>query len=189
MTINEYMEQKGLTRYRLSKESGIPYTTVNDICTGKAKLEKCSAETVYRLSKILGVSMEKLMAPYMVKRLDFELFKSNVCHRRKEMGDKVFIVEMLKAKDIEQYVSRKWFPEALYLLAMLDYVSRINGVPPCSRYHDLRHSRLSEPLYPASVLTLCVVTGDDTALEKARQEAIPEFLRFNIIESEVGEIA
>lgn len=121
MTVSEQMEKKGLTRYRLSKDSGIPYTTVNDICTGKAKLEKCSAETIYRLSKTLGVSMESLLEPCMTKRLDFELFKSNVCHRLKELGDKAFIVKLLQEDAIGTYAARKWFPEALYLLAMLDY--------------------------------------------------------------------
>lgn len=189
MTVNERMEAKGLTRYRLSKDSGIPYTTVNDICTGKARLEKCSAETVYRLSQTLGVTMEDLLKPHMVKRLDFELFKSNVCHRLKELGGKKFIVELLKSDDIGEYASRKWFPEALYLLAMLDYVSRMAGVPMCSRYNELRRSKLREPLYPAGVLVLCTVTGNDEAMEMARRKAIPEFLRFNIIESEVWEIA
>ena len=41
-------------------QSGIPHATLNDICSGKTKLEKCSAETVYKLAKTLGVSMEFL---------------------------------------------------------------------------------------------------------------------------------
>ena len=39
MTINEYMEKKQLTQYRLAKESGLAYTTIHDICNGKAQLE------------------------------------------------------------------------------------------------------------------------------------------------------
>ena len=35
-------------------------TSLNDICSGKTRLEKCSAETVYKLAKALGVSMELL---------------------------------------------------------------------------------------------------------------------------------
>ena len=61
--INELMENKKITKYRLAKESGIAYTTINDICNGKAQLEKCSAETIYRISKVLGVSMENLIEP------------------------------------------------------------------------------------------------------------------------------
>ena len=57
MTINEYMEKKQLTQYRLAKESGLAYTTIHDIFNGKAQLEKCSAETIYYISKVLGISM------------------------------------------------------------------------------------------------------------------------------------
>ena len=49
-----------MTKYRLAVEAGIPHATLNDICSGKTKLEKCSAETVYKLAKVLGVSMETL---------------------------------------------------------------------------------------------------------------------------------
>jgi transcriptional regulator with XRE-family HTH domain len=41
-------------------ESGIPHSTLSNICDGKTKLEKCSAETIYKLAKALGVSMELL---------------------------------------------------------------------------------------------------------------------------------
>lgn len=51
MMINEIMEKRNLSKYRLSKNSGIPYTTLTDIINGKAQLEKCSAETVYKLSQ------------------------------------------------------------------------------------------------------------------------------------------
>ena len=76
MTINELMENRNITQYRLSKDSGIAYTTINDICSGKAQLEKCSAETIYRISKVLGVSMESLVEPCLEVRSDFDLFRS-----------------------------------------------------------------------------------------------------------------
>ena len=50
MNVNEFMEQKAVTKYRLSKNSGIPYTTICDICSGKTKLENCSARTVYKIA-------------------------------------------------------------------------------------------------------------------------------------------
>ena len=82
--INEIMRKKNLTRYQLSRMTGIPYTTINDICRGKADLKKCNADTVYRIAKALEVTMEDLLEPYLVERPDFDLFKSNVCHRLKK---------------------------------------------------------------------------------------------------------
>ena len=78
MQVQELMSQKGLTMYRLSKVCNLPYTTINDICSGKARLEKCSAETVYKLAKVLQVPMEELLEPHIEQRCSFELFKSNV---------------------------------------------------------------------------------------------------------------
>lgn len=60
MVIDSLLERRHMTKYRLAVEAGIPHATLNDICSGKTKLEKCSAETVYKLAKVLGVSMEML---------------------------------------------------------------------------------------------------------------------------------
>lgn len=60
MIIEDLLARRGMTKYRLAVEAGVPHATLNDICSGKTKLEKCSAETVYKLAKALGVSMELL---------------------------------------------------------------------------------------------------------------------------------
>ena len=60
MIIEDLLKRRKMTQYRLAVEADIPHATLSDICTGKTKLEKCSAETVYKLAKALGVSMELL---------------------------------------------------------------------------------------------------------------------------------
>ena len=60
--INRIIEEKGITKYRLAKESGVPHATLNDICSGKTNIGKCSAETLYKISKVLNVSMESLLS-------------------------------------------------------------------------------------------------------------------------------
>ena len=101
MSLNEILEQKNITKYRLWKESGVPQATISDICTGKTSIEKCSAETIYRIAKALDVSMESLIAP-AVQSMDehrshpsFEAFNSNTCHRVKDMEDIPFAVDPL----------------------------------------------------------------------------------------------
>ncbi len=49
-----------MTKYRLAVVAGVPRATLNDICSGKTKLEKCSAETIYKIANALGISMEML---------------------------------------------------------------------------------------------------------------------------------
>ena len=188
MTIQELLKDKKMSVYRLSKASTIPYATLSDIVNGKTQLEKCSAETVYRLAKALDISMEGLLAPCMIKRPSFENFKSTVCHHVKELGDIDFIIDTLESQDIRTYYDRKWYPESLYLLAMLDYISRENNIPLCDEYDDLRRCKLEKAVYPASILAQSAASRKEDALRRAAMTAIPEFKRFNIIESEVRNV-
>ena len=186
--VNELLLKQNMTKYRLSKLSGIPYTTINDICNNRADLKKCSVDTVYKIAKALNVSMEEILEPYYIYRPDFELFKSSICHKLKELGDTEFLIDILESKVIVEYIDQKWYPEALYTLAMLDYISRENNVPICSEFDEIRKHRLSQPVYPASVISRCAASGTDDAKEEAIKDAIPEFLRFNIVESEVRNV-
>lgn len=61
MNLQSYLDLRGMTKYRLSKISGIPKTTIIDICSGKSSIEKCSAKTVFSLAQALGCSMEEIM--------------------------------------------------------------------------------------------------------------------------------
>ena len=60
MMIEELLARRNMTKYRLAVQAGIPHATLSDICSGKTKIEKCSAETVYKLAKALQVPMELL---------------------------------------------------------------------------------------------------------------------------------
>ena len=186
--INEIMRKKNLTRYQLSRMTGIPYTTINDICRGKADLKKCNADTVYRIAKALEVSMEDLLEPYLVERPDFDLFKSNVCHRLKKMGDLDFLIDLLESEIIVEYYERRWYPESLYLLAMLDYLSKENSIPICSDYDSLRRCKLTEPVFPSSIIAMSEASGNEAVKETALRTAIPEFLKYNIVENEVRNV-
>lgn len=194
MSINEILAQKGITKYRLWKESGVPQATISDICTGKTSIEKCSAETIYRISKVLDISMENLVAPAVQRaeeermRPSFELFKNNTCHLVKDMGDIPFIIQLLETNQIRKFFEKKWYPEALYLLAMLDYLSRENNVPICQNYNDIRAAKLQRPIYPSSVIVMCKALKSSAPKEECYRMAIPEFLRFNIVESEVRNV-
>lgn len=194
MTLNEMLKQKNITKYRLWKESGVPQATISDICTGKTSIEKCSAETIYRIAKVLDVSMESLIAS-AVRSVDearsrpsFEVFKSNTCHRLKDMGDIPFMIELLQSDQIRKLYEKKWYPEALYLLAMLDYLSRENNIPSCTNYNDIRCAKLKRRVYPSSVSILCKTLNSNAPREECIRMAIPEFLRFNIVESEVRNV-
>lgn len=74
MPLKELIEQRPTSIYKMSKETGIPYATLHDVISGEARLEKCSAETIYKIAKVLGVTMEELLEPSMNRRHEFEEF-------------------------------------------------------------------------------------------------------------------
>ena len=192
MIINDLLQKKNISRYRLSKESGIPMTTIVDICSGKADIGRCSADTLYKIGKALGVTvdfmLEETHKEKSTLRSSFEVFKSNICHRVKDLGDIDFIITTLEGNEIRVLYEKQWYRESMYLLAMLDYLSRVNSIPSCTDYDDIRKQKLEKPLFPEGLILEAAATGNSNIKEEALANAIPEFLRFNIVESEVRDV-
>lgn len=195
MIIDDLLNNAKMSRYKLSQESDVPQTTISDICNGKAAMEKCAAGTLYKIAKVLNVTVEALLESDRSSeiqnseyRCSFETFKSNVCHYVKDMGDLNFIIETLEKNTIRILYEKMWYPESLYLLGMLDYLSKLNDLPICTNYNDIRKYKLEKIVYPSSILIQAAVMRSDKVKEDAIKHAIPEFMRFNIVESEVRNI-
>lgn len=62
MDLQMVLDQRNISKYHLSKISGVPKTTIMDICAGRSDIERCSAKTVQQLAKALGCTMEDIMA-------------------------------------------------------------------------------------------------------------------------------
>ena len=60
--------------------------------------------------------------------------------------------------------------------------------PICTDYDALRKQRLQKPLYPASILSVAAVSENAKVKAAARKNAIPEFMKFNIVENEVRNV-
>lgn len=71
---------------------------------------------------------------------------------------------------------------------MVDYLCRLNSMPICSDYNDLRNFKLQKPIYPTGVLALAAVSQSDSPLKKYENESIPEFKRYNIFESQIRDV-
>ena len=194
MELMNLLKERQLSVYQCAKESHVPYTTLSDIVKGKTRIEKCTAETIYKLARTLHVAMEELLEECFGENenvsdlRDFEIYKSNICHLVKDKGDIDFIIDILEVNQIRIYWERKWYRESFYLLAMIDYLSRENGLPLCNDYEDIRRCTLSEPLYPRDIILAAKLDDSLDKREQCLKEAIPEFLRFNIIESEIRNV-
>lgn len=72
MTLQLLLDQKNITKYHLSKISGVPKTTIIDICSGQSSIGRCSAKTVLQIAKALGCSMEDIMMLEKPKKYNAE---------------------------------------------------------------------------------------------------------------------
>lgn len=72
MNLSIFIKQSGMTKYRVAKLSGVPHATLNDLCSGKSRIEKCSAETLYRIAKALNVSMESLVETVIIEKEEIQ---------------------------------------------------------------------------------------------------------------------
>jgi len=61
MSIQEIIKEKGMSKYSLSKISGVPWSTLSDICSGKTDLNRCSVKTLSKLSKVLEMPIEDII--------------------------------------------------------------------------------------------------------------------------------
>lgn len=72
--LEQMLEKKNITPYRLSKDTGIPYSTLSDIVSGKTAIQSISAQVLYKLAKGLGMTMEEV---YEGTGLSSELYLYN----------------------------------------------------------------------------------------------------------------
>lgn len=58
--IRKLLSDKKISAYRLAKDTGIPYSTISDLVTGKILIENTSSNTLYRLATYFNMSMDCL---------------------------------------------------------------------------------------------------------------------------------
>lgn len=185
--ISTLLENKKMTTYQCSKMSDIPYTTLLEIVNGKTDFEKCSVDTVYKLAKTLGVTVEFLMEHNNLS--SFETFKSNIKHLIKEKGDFVFLIDTYLSNDINNYWNSGNKAKSLYLLATVDYLSRINDLPLAKEYDELRKYTLEETVFPSDICLLDALNPNSGLKKDSYNTSIPEFKMFNIVEKDIRDVA
>lgn len=58
--LKEYLKQKNISLYKLSKDTEISYSTINDLVNGVVSVENCRAKMLKRISAYLNMSMDEL---------------------------------------------------------------------------------------------------------------------------------
>ena len=119
---------------------------------------------------------------------DFDVFKSNVCHQLHASGDIEFIRETLDRKEIEKRFVKKEYAESLYLLALVDYLCRINKLEIPAKFDSMRRLKLEKPVYPKSMRFLAMFSENRQMVRDMLRQSIPEFRRFNIYEGDIRNV-
>lgn len=201
MYLNELMNACHMSRAELSARSNIPESTLRDILNGKAQMDRCEAATLYNIAYALDVSVEDILEGYWdaLERdapsrtsvhdenslMNFYVLADSMQGRLRATGDLAFIDGIDQNGWIERLYQGREYRCALFLLGMLDYLCRKNGVRQVARYDEYRKARLDGPVYALRTLN---VNDDDGAFQRARTEAennaIPELGRFGIYMTE-----
>lgn len=119
---------------------------------------------------------------------EFENFKNEIAHDIKRKGDMPFVYDIVHSGIIRQFWNTHEYAKALYLLATIDYLSREHNSPLCGDYKDLRTQKLQIPLFPNGILMLDKLQPEYGWKEKAIREAIPEYIRHNIVEGDIKNV-
>lgn len=67
--LNELVKKNNISVYKLSNDTGIPYSTLCDLISGKTLIEKTSAHTLYHLAQYFKISMESLYLSQMPRSI------------------------------------------------------------------------------------------------------------------------
>lgn len=183
------LEEEGMSVYECSKRSGIPYSTLSDFINGKTPIEKVSFGHARALARTLDMSMEDLYSrTYVPERTSFETFKSQIRHEVKELGDLDFIAVTNNSDQILKYWRLEWYYETFYLLAMQDYLCRLNNIGLDHRYDDIRRYKLPDTVYPMDIKLASELNSSLDIRELAVKDSIPEFIKYNIVEKEIRDV-
>lgn len=188
--IKDLIKEKEFSISDLSKLSGVPYSTLHDLVSGKKDIRNCSMDVGYKISKVLDVSMEQLYFESEKEKFDyqkFDMFKSNVCHMVKNLGELGFIEKSLIEDFTGHYWHLKQYPQAYYMLAMTDFLSERNDIPLYDKYHDYRKQKLNEMVFPYSaILEIAMNSSKKEEIQNRYIEhAEPIFLKYGIVEGDV----
>ena len=148
MTFKDLLNKKKISGYSLSKNTGIPYTTINDLINGKTIIQNTSLKNALLIADFLNVDVSALAKLDTQSFVEFRYFRNNVLTELKNVGFDRFLAEIIKNKEIDFYYKNKGQQYAYYLLALIDYLCRINNQPIYdARYNELRKNKLTNPFF------------------------------------------
>lgn len=64
MVIDDLLREQKISRYKLSKMSGVPQTTISDICNSKVDIENCNVSPMYKKVRVEECKNKELLLEF-----------------------------------------------------------------------------------------------------------------------------
>ena len=196
MTIKDFFNRDNCTIEEFSAESGIPESTLGDILNGVSCLQFCQARTINKLSKALCMDVDDILRlepairsgswipdPTIdpVHEFDnpayFAGFRRQMIEEITRKGEEAFVFNTLTSERVEDIYLDSDYPEALYLIGLVDYLAAKNGLLRITRYDRYRADMMKNPVIAPMAKQVPFYTPG------AILPAIPQLLKFNFIET------
>ena len=188
MKFVELLNDKNVSGYALAKNTGIPYTTINDLINCKTVIQNVSLKYALLIADYLGVDVRELNNLSCYSPIKFRYFRNNTLMSLKNDGEINFAHNIFKSKEIDFYYKNNAKPYAFYLLALVDYLYKKNNLQiNKKRYNQLRQEKLEKPFFVGS--DMIVFNSIEEAEKQLNITVIPEFKKYNIIEDDIYNVA
>lgn len=142
-------------------------------------------DELFDISKTLHLNVDEIRFLIQIpKRMEFDIFKSEMCHRLKTYGDIKFI------NIIEKYWKFKWYAESLYTLAMIEELYCENNLEISNKYEFYQNQKLKTILFPKSAyMEMYLFNNEKDKIEQIYfKNANKYFLKYNIVEGNIRDI-
>ena len=179
--------------YKLEKASNLSHATLSDLVNEKTKPENCSSSLIKEISKTLNMSMDSLYDKLTYDDLtsikydkDFDLFKSNICHELRSIKYKEFLRHYLTTDEIRNMFEDKKYKQALYMVALIDYLCETHDLPVPTKYSEIRKYKLDSFCVSESLYLL--MQTKQIQFSSIYKDSISTFRDHNIIEAEIENV-
>lgn len=179
-------EEKKVSLYRCAKDTQIPYSTLSDIALNHTEPGNINARTLNALAEYFDMPMGDIYTILMLKRrMPFVSFRSEMCHKLNRNGDINMLAFIRKGNYIPLLWKVKWYPESLYLLAMLDEITEKNRAKLCQDYDWYRKQKMKNLILPPDIALEMKLGNNSNRLNDLIKNANPSFLKYNILEGNI----
>lgn len=130
---------------------------------------------------------------FINEKLDNDIFRSEICHVLKSLGDDKFVITLLKEDWVSQLWKQKKYFEALYIVAMLDYLTSLRNIELFDEYEFYRKQKFEDLIYPKDIMFIEKLLPNEKILQKeiklcSEDECGKFFMRHNILEKSIRDV-